>query len=208
MEHVELKRVGHVAEIVLGRPEKLNAITPEMASAIHRIAEEIDRSEEVHAVLLLAMGERAFSAGSDLESLAAYSSAWSFRNRIEYAAAIRRIRQPVVAALKGWTLGGGAEIALAADVRIADTTAKLGFPEVTRGWVGGGGASQFLPRLIGYGQALRLLLTGHTIDAAEALRLGIVEEVVEAGAAELRARALCEKIAALSPIAVQSVKAA
>ena len=105
-------------------------------------------------------------------------------------------------------LGGGAEIALAADIRIADTTARIGFPEVMRGWVGGGGASQLLPRLVGYGQAMRLLLTGEPLDAAQAQALGLVEEVVDAGGAEARARELCARLAGFSPVAVQSVKAA
>jgi enoyl-CoA hydratase/carnithine racemase len=125
---------------------------------------------------------------------------------VEYATAIRDIRKPVVAALKGWCLGGGAEMALSADIRIAAPGTRIGFPEVTRGWVGGGGASQMLPRLIGYGQAMRLLLTGDPIDAAEAERLRIVESVVDDPVAE--ARAICRKLAGFSPVAVQSVKAA
>jgi enoyl-CoA hydratase len=207
MSQVDLKIEASVAEVTLARPEKLNAVTPQMAADIERICIAIDRDDEVRAVLLTATGDRAFSAGSDLGSLAAYPSTWQFRNRIEYAAAFRNVRKPVVAALKGWVLGGGAEIALAADIRIADRTARLGFPEVTRGWVGGGGASQMLPRLVGYGQAMRLLLTGEPVDAAEALALGLVEEVVEPGAAEGRARALCLELARHSPVAVQAVKA-
>ena len=143
----------------------------------------MDADDEVRAVLLRGEGERAFCSGSDLNALAAYPSAWHFRNRVEYAHVVRSIRKPVVAALKGWTLGGGAELALAADIRIAADTTRFGFPEVSRGWVGGGGASQTLPRLIGQGQALRLLMLGEPIDAAEALRLGLCEEVVHAARA-------------------------
>ena len=208
MPHIELTIAANVAEITLARPEKLNAVTPEMAAELERICIALDRDDTVRAVLLAGAGSRAFSAGSDLGALAAYPSAWHFRNRIEYAAAIRNLKKPVVAALKGWVLGGGAEMALAADIRVADRTAKIGFPEVTRGWVGGGGASQLLPRLIGYGQAMRLLLTGEPIEAPQALALGLVEELVEPGEAEARARKLCEKLAGFSPVAVQSVKAA
>ncbi|MBV9220764.1 MAG: enoyl-CoA hydratase/isomerase family protein [Methylobacteriaceae bacterium] len=208
MSHIGLKVAAGLAEITLARPEKLNAVTPQMATDIERISHEIDRDESVRAVLVTGAGDRAFSSGSDLGSLAAYPSAWQFRNRIEYATAFRNIRKPVIAALKGWVLGGGAEIALAADIRIADRTARIGFPEVTRGWVGGGGASQMLPRLIGYGQAMRLLLTGDPIDSAQALALGLVEEVVDPGHAEVRARELCLQLARFSPVAVQSVKAA
>ncbi len=208
MSHIELTIDAHVAQITLARPEKLNAITPEMAAEIARICGAVDHDEAVRAVLVVGAGDRAFSAGSDLDSLAAYPSAWQFRNRVEYATAFRNLRKPVVAAVKGWVLGGGAEIALAADIRIADTTARIGFPEVMRGWVGGGGASQLLPRLVGYGQAMRLLLTGEPLDAAQAQALGLVEEVVDAGGAEARARELCARLAGFSPVAVQSVKAA
>ncbi len=206
-ETVKLAIADAVAEITLNRPEKLNAVTPDMAAAIERICAEVDRDDRVRAVLLAGTGERAFSAGSDLNSLAEYPSAWKFRNRVEYATAVRDIRKPVVAALKGWVLGGGCEMALAADIRVAGLSARCGFPEVKRGWVGGGGASQMLPRLIGYGQAMRLLLTGDPIDAEEAHRLGLIEILVDDSAVEDRARALCRQLAGLSPVAVQAVKA-
>jgi enoyl-CoA hydratase len=208
MSAIELQVDAAVAELRLSRPEKLNAVTPEMASEIARICVELDLDESIRAVFISGAGERAFCAGSDLASLASYPSVWRFRNRIEYAAALRNMRKPVVAALHGWVLGGGGELALSADIRIADITARIGFPEVKRGWVGGGGASQMLPRLIGYGQAMRLLLTGEAIGADEALKLGLVDEVVPEGASTMRAREICRHLANLSPIAVQSVKAA
>lgn len=207
-DEVQLVRDGAVAEIVLNRPAKLNAVTPEMARAIARHCAEIDRDDAVRAVLLRGMGDRAFCAGSDLAALATYPDAWSFRNRVEYAVAVRGLRKPVVAALKGWVLGGGAEMALSADIRVAGRGTRLGFPEVTRGWVGGGGASQLLPRLIGYGQAMRLLLLGEPIGATEAERLGLFEFLVDDVDVESRARELCHKLAGFSPVAVQAVKAA
>jgi enoyl-CoA hydratase/carnithine racemase len=197
-----------VAELVLDRPAKHNAVTPEMASRLREHALAVDTNDDVRAVLLRGEGERAFCAGSDLNALASYPSAWHFRNRVEYATAVRNIRKPIVAALQGWTLGGGAETALSADLRVASETMRLGFPEVQRGWVGGGGASQLLPRLIGPGQSARLLMLGDPIGAAEALRLGIVEEVVPQTALLERAWEIARKLAALSPVAVQSVKAA
>ena len=196
-----------VAEIMLDRPEKLNAVTPEMAATLARLCAEVDRDDAVRVVLLKGAGGRAFSAGSDLNSLAEYPSAWKFRNRVEYAHAVRSVRKPVIAALKGWVLGGGCEMALAADLRIAGRSVRCGFPEVKRGWVGGGGASQLLPRLIGYGQAMRLLLSGETVAAEEALRLGLVELLVEDAEVDARARTLCRELAALSPVAVEAVKA-
>jgi enoyl-CoA hydratase len=205
---VRLTVADGVGELVLDRPAKHNAVTPAMARRLLDHARALDEDDSVRAILLRGEGERAFCAGSDLNALAAYPSAWHFRNRVEYATAIRNIRKPVVAALQGWTLGGGAEAALSADLRIASETVRLGFPEVQRGWVGGGGASQLLPRLIGQGRAARLLMLGDPIDAAEALRLGIVEEVVPQSALLDRARAIAARLATLSPVAVQSVKAA
>jgi enoyl-CoA hydratase len=196
-----------VASIVLARPEKHNAITPGMAAELARICREVDADDAVRTAVISGAGEKAFSAGSDLSILADMSDIWSFRNRIEYATVVRDIRKPVIGALKGWVLGGGMEIALAADVRIAARSAKIGGPEVTRGWVGGGGASQMLPRLVGYGQAMRLLLLGEPVDAETALRIGLVEEIVEDGQELARAQEIAAKIASYSPIATQAVKA-
>lgn len=206
-KEVDLTIEDFVAEIVLNRPQKLNAITPEMAATIARLCAEIDRDRTVRVVLLRGAADRAFCAGSDLGALAEYPDAWTFRNRVEYSTAVRNLRKPVVAALKGWVLGGGAEMALSADIRVAGRGARLGFPEVKRGWVGGGGASQLLPRLIGYGQAMRLLLTGEPIEAEEAMRLGMVDILVEDSEVESRARALCRQLAGYSPVAVEAVKA-
>jgi enoyl-CoA hydratase len=207
-DEVLMLKDGFVAEIVLNRPAKLNAVTPAMSATIERLCREIDRDDGIRAVLVRGAGERAFCAGSDLNALAEYPSAWAFRNRREYSTFIRDMRKPVVAALHGWVLGGGAELALGADLRVMGRGARLGFPEVQRGWVGGGGASQLLPRLIGYGQAMRLLLTGDPIDAEEAHRLGLVEYLVEDGEVEETARGLARKLAGFSPVAVESVKAA
>jgi enoyl-CoA hydratase/carnithine racemase len=197
-----------VAVLTLDRPAKHNAITNEMAGQLADHARAINADDAIRSVLLLGAGPRAFCAGMDLKAIEAFPSAWEFRHRPDYPGAVRSIRKPVVAAVKGWALGGGFELALAADIRIAGRSARIGFPEVTRGWVGGGGASQTLPRLIGLGQAMRLLLTGEQVGAEEALRLRLVEQVVEDAALEETARALCRRLAALPPVAVQAVKAA
>ncbi len=207
-DQIVLSRQDFVAEILINRPEKLNSMTPEMIEALGKCCAEADLDDTVRVVLLRGAGDRAFCAGSDLGSLATYPSAWEFRNRVEHATIIRAIRKPVVVALKGWVLGGGLEMALGADIRVAGKSARFGSPEVTRGWVGGGGASQLLPRLIGYGQAMRLLLTGEKIDAAEAHRLGLVEYLVEDQDVDETATSICRKLAEYSPVAVQSVKAA
>lgn len=205
---VTVSTADGIAEVLLERPAKHNAMTPEMARQLAGIARALDEDDSVRAVLLRGAGERAFCSGSDLNALAGYASAWHFRNRIEYAAVVRNLRKPVVAALQGWTLGGGAEMALGADFRIAASTTRIGFPEVERGWVGGGGASQLLPRLIGQAAATRLLMLAEQVDAGEAQRLGLVHEVVAPEDLLPRARAVAARLAGFSPVAVQSVKAA
>jgi enoyl-CoA hydratase len=197
-----------IAEVTLNRPQKHNAVTPEMAALLQKYCCEIDGDPNVKVVLVKGAGERAFCSGSDLNALAAYPSAWSFRNRIEYAAVIRTVRKPVVAAIKGWTLGGGCELALGADIRVGAMSTRCGFPEVQRGWVGGGGASQLLPRLIGYGPAMRMLLLGDTIDSVEAYRLGLIDFLVKDEELDLRSREIALRLAKYSPVATESVKAA
>ena len=155
---------------------------------MQEVCRAVDANRDVRVVTIAGAGERAFSAGSDLNTLADLSDVMAFRDRVEYAALVRDIRKPVIAALKGWVLGGGMEIAIAADIRICGRGARIGGPEVTRGWLGGGGASQMLPRLVGIGQTMRLLLTGDPVDAETALRLGLVEEVVDD--AEVTARVI------------------
>ena len=205
---VELSVSNGVGQIVIARPEKHNAITRDMALELRRICGEIDDNNEIRVATITGAGDRAFSAGSDLNALADISDIWAFRNRVEYAAVVRDIRKPVIAGLKGWVLGGGMEIALSADIRIAGRSARIGGPEVTRGWVGGGGASQMLPRLVGYGQAMRMLLVGEAVDADAALRMGLVEEVVEDASVLSRTAELAALIASFSPTATQAVKAA
>lgn len=207
-DQVSLNCVDGIGEIVINRPGKHNAMTPEMIAALARIAGEIDGDDGVRVVFLRGEGGRAFCAGSDLTALTSHPTVWAFRNRVEHAAIIRGIRKPVVAALRGWVLGGGLEMALSADIRVAGLGATFGAPEVTRGWIGGGGASQLLPRLVGYGQAMQLLLLGERIDATEAKSLGMIEYLVDDNEVEKKAWDICRTLASYNPIALQSVKAA
>jgi len=197
-----------IGQILIDRVDKLNAMTPEMTRELQRICRAIDVDRSIRVVTISGAGERAFSAGSDLNTLVDLSDLMAFRDRIEYAALVRDIKKPVIAALKGWVLGGGMEIAIAADIRICGHSARIGGPEVTRGWLGGGGASQMLPRLVGVGQAMRMLLTGDPVDAQTALRLGLVEEVVDDTQVMARVVEMAKKIASFSPTATQAIKAA
>ena len=196
-----------VARILIDRPDKMNAILPDMVLELQRICQAVNDDSNVRVATIMGAGERAFSAGSDLNVLADLTDVMAFRDRIEYAALVRDIRKPVIAGLKGWVLGGGMEIAIAADIRVAGKSAKIGGPEVTRGWIGGGGASQMLPRLVGIGQAMKMLLTGDPVDADTALRIGLVEEVVDDAAVEGRVMELAKKIASFSAVATVAVKA-
>ncbi len=198
-----------VATITLDRPEKRNAVTPEMGRELARRARETNGDPSVRAVVLAGAGEVAFCAGSDVGSLPPDASYWDVRNReLDYTYALRTIRKPVLAMIRGYALGGGLELALMADIRYADETASFGAPEVRLGWTPGGGASQLLPRLVGYGRALELMLTGRPIDAGRALEIGLIERVLPAAELEDAVYGLAREIAELSPIAVEAVKQA
>ncbi len=197
---------GPIARITLNRPAKLNTVTPEMGNALFEIADAINENDDIRVVVLSGTGEKAFSAGSDIKALDTYGNNWQLRNRKDYNRAIWSIRKPVVASIRGYAIGGGLELALSADIRIASNTASFGAGEVKLGWVGGAGNTQLLPRLVGYGKALQLLLTGDLISAEEAHRLGLVQEVVENNQLETAVNDVAEKIARNPPIAVQLIK--
>jgi enoyl-CoA hydratase len=197
---------GPIARISLNRPNKLNTVTPEMGRALFEIADAINENDSIRVVILNGTGDRAFSAGSDIKVLETYGTNWQLRNRKDYNRAIWSIRKPVVASIRGYAIGGGLELALSADIRIASKTASFGAGEVKLGWVGGAGNTQLLPRLVGYGKALQLLLTGDLISAEEAHRLGLVQEVVEDEALETVVNDIAAKITCNPPIAVQLIK--
>lgn len=207
---VRLEREGHLARLVLDRPDKLNAMTVAMDEQMNRLVFEINNDDELRAVLLHGAGERAFSAGSDITDLGSYGTNWQYRNRFDarkdYARAVWLIRKPVVAAIDGYCIGGGLEMACASDVRIATSRASFGAGEIRWGWHGGSGATQLLTHAIGPGHASRMLLTGMRIDAEEASRIGLVQELVEPGALLDRGAELAATIAALAPIATQRTK--
>ena len=197
-----------VAEIVLDRPEKHNALTPKMYREINECCDFVNRTDSVHVVIFRGAGERAFCTGSDINALDGYEDFWAWRNRIDYIPPIRGLRKPALAALKGWALGGGLEIALACDLRVAARSTVFAAPEVSLGWTGAGGAAQHMTRLCGYGQAMKYLLSGEQFDAQEADRIGLVEWLVDDGEELAKARALAEMIAGHSTVATQAVKSA
>lgn len=197
---------GAVATIELRRPEKLNTLTPEMGRALVRLSEEINDDGSIRVVVLQGMGERAFSAGSDVSVLDDYGTNWQLRNRTDYARAIWAIRKPVIAKVRGYCIGGGLEMALMSDIRVADDTASFAAGEIKLGWHGGAGNTQLLPRVVGSGQAARMLFTGNRVDAATADKMGLVDEVVAPEDLDAAVDQLAADIAANAPIAIELAK--
>jgi len=207
---IECERVGSCAIIRLNRPDKLNALTLAMREQLLGHLTRLDRDDTIRAVILTGAGERAFCAGADLDEV----QARTVETELAPDAALRRqiptrletMRQPTIAALHGYVLGAGLELALACTFRVAERTARLGLPEVVRGVIPGSGGTQRLARLIGVPWALELVLTGEPISAEEAWRIGLVTRLTLPGRALAEALALAEHIAALPPYAVTLAK--
>lgn len=202
---------GVVAEIMLSRPEAMNAISTELAGELARAGAEIAAAPEVRAVVLSAAGERAFCAGADLKERSTMTDADILRQRPEMRGvfgALLALPQPAIAAVHGFALGGGCELALACDLIVADDTAVFGLPEVTVGLVPGGGGTQLAARRLGPGRTADLILTGRRVGVEEAERLGLVDRRVPAGQDGPAALELAGQIAANSPVAVRAAKRA
>jgi enoyl-CoA hydratase len=206
MSDIELAFDGAIATCRLNRPAKLNTLTPAMGRELFAFAERVNADDAVRVVILTGTGERAFSAGSDVKVLDDYGTNWQLRNRVDYMRAIWAIRKPVIAAIRGYAIGGGLELALASDIRLATPDARFGAGEIKLGWHGGAGNTQLLPRLVGAGNALMMLLTADLVDADDALRMGLVQEIVAPERLDERARELAGTIAGNAPIAAQIAK--
>ena len=202
------EREGAIATVTLDRPEVLHALDAAMFNELEQVFGELANDASLRAILLTGSGERAFAAGADIRGLAetdALSGRQVSERGQQVFAKIERCGKPVIACVNGVALGGGCELALACTLRLASDKARLGLPEVKLGLVPGYGGTQRLTRLVGRGAALRMMLTGSIIDAAEALRIGLVEEVVPAAELMTRGRQLAESIAAVAPLAVAGV---
>src|SRR3954453_1505107 len=211
MASVELKVRESVAEIQLSRPEALNAISSELARELIAVTATVSADTTVRAIVLTAAGDRAFCVGADLKERNAMSDDDFRSQRLVFRAAfggVLQLPQPVVAAVHGFALGGGCELALSCDIVVADETAALGLPEVTIGLVPGGGGTQLALRRLGAGRAADVVLTGRRIGAAEAQTLGLVDRLVPAGSARLAALDVAQQIAANSPAATRAAKRA
>jgi len=205
LDTVLYEKKAALAYVTVNRPKVLNALNTPTWSDLKTAFEDARADAAVHGVVLTGAGNKAFIAGADISELShasAIEAERSSRFGQEVLELIENLGKPVIAAINGFALGGGCETAMACTIRIAVETAKFGQPEVTLGLLPGGGGTQRLPRLVGKGRALQLILSGEMISAQEAYRIGLVNEIVPAADLITRAEAILHKIAANAPIAV------
>ncbi|WP_414168130.1 enoyl-CoA hydratase/isomerase family protein [Streptoverticillium reticulum] len=210
-EWVAVRRHGHVAELVLDRPKAMNAVSTEMARRIVEATTALAADRDVRTVVLTSTHPRAFCVGADLKERNSLTDAELVRQRPLARAAYTGVLElpvPVVAAVHGFALGGGFELALSCDVIVADGTAVVGLPEVSVGVIPGGGGTQLLPRRVGAARAAELVFSARRVEAAEARELGLVDELVPEGEDRTEALALAARMAANSPVGLRAAKRA
>jgi enoyl-CoA hydratase len=211
-ENVTYTTRERTAILTLNRPEKMNALTPDMRESLIGHLARIETDDTISAVILRAEGEKAFCAGADLSEL----KTRTWKTEMSEGAKLRRalprtmeeMGKPVIAALHGYVLGAGLEVAMACTIRIAAETAMLGLPELRHGVVPGSGGTQRLPRLVGMSFAMDMMLTGRSVDAATALSIGLVSRVVPYARLMDEAHEIADAIAKLNPFAVKAAKSA
>jgi enoyl-CoA hydratase len=213
MEETELilaETRGKVAILTINRPDKRNALNMGVRRALIQALDNAAADNEVRAIIITGAGDKAFVAGADIGEFEGRTPVDQYRvmKGASIYDSLEKIPKPVIAAINGFCLGGGMELAIACDIRIASSGARFGQPEVNLGIIPGGGGTQRLPRIVGLGAALHFILTGDLVDAATALRLGLVSEVVEQAELMARAMQIAESIAARSPVALAAAKEA
>jgi enoyl-CoA hydratase len=207
-ESIRLDLDGAVATLTIDRRSVLNALNRATMDELRRAVLELRRDQSIRAVIVTGAGEKAFVAGADIQELEGLSPTDAEGYALEGQHVfdlIEHLGRPVVAAVNGFALGGGCELAMACTLRIAADTARFGQPEVKLGVTPGFGGTQRLPRLVGRGRALDLLLTGRMIDAQEALAIGLVNRVVPAAALMDEAKKLATSLAGLAPLAMRAI---
>jgi enoyl-CoA hydratase/carnithine racemase len=206
LENVIYDKKGPIAYVTLNRPRVLNALNKTTINELRAAFEDARDDSEIRGVILMGAGEKAFAAGADIAEMSNYTAVEAEQGTRRGQAMndlIENLGKPVVAAVNGFALGGGCELAMACSIRIAAETAKFGQPEVKLGVMPGYGGTQRLPRLVGKGRALKLILSGDMIDAAEAYRIGLVDEVVPVAQVIERAEIVLKKIIANAPFSVK-----
>src|SRR6516162_3431962 len=204
--NLHLDKKNQVAYITIDRPKVLNALSMAVMDELRQVFQAVKDDDGIRVVILTGAGEKAFVAGADIGELAEHSpvSAKEYTHRGQAIIdAIENLGKPVIACINGFALGGGCELAMACTIRLASENARLGQPEVKLGLIPGYGGTQRLPRLVGKGVAMQLVLTGEMISAQEAYRIGLVNEVVPATELIPRAEAIAAKIIANAPLAIQ-----
>ncbi|OQY25471.1 MAG: hypothetical protein B6I34_02060 [Anaerolineaceae bacterium 4572_32.1] len=211
-ENILVERQDNYALIILNRPRALNALNQALMAELDAAIDELAADESVRAIVLTGAGEKAFAAGADISEFNSIPSAsvaaeFSLRGQA-ILIKIERLPKPVIAAINGFALGGGCELIMACDIRLAADTARLGQPEINLGIIPGYGGTQRLTRLVGKGAAKLLCLSGDHITAQEALRIGLVDKVVPAADLLDEAKALAVKLAGKAPVAAAAIKQA
>jgi enoyl-CoA hydratase/carnithine racemase len=210
-EAIRYEAADGVATVTLDRPDVHNAMNETMRRELTRCFGDLAVDDDVRVIVVTGAGERAFSAGADIREFVEPAPPTRFREqrkRVDFRQAMDRCWQPIIAAIRGYAFGGGLELALACDIRIASEDAQLGLTEVNLAIIPGGGGTQRLPRVVGRGKALEMILTGARIPAAEALRIGLVERVVAPDRVQADARELARSLAARAPVALRYAKEA
>src|SRR5574340_1553253 len=207
-ENILFEKKGAIAYVTVNRPKVLNALNMATMEELRAAFTAIKEDKAVRVAILTGAGEKAFIAGADINELAKHNAveAKQYTHRGQAVVdLIENLGKPVIACVNGFALGGGCEIAMACTMRLASDNAKFGQPEVKLGIIPGYGGTQRLPRLVGRGRALEMLLDGEAVDAAEALRIGLINDVAPQGELLARAEAIAQKIIANAPLAVQYV---
>jgi enoyl-CoA hydratase len=209
-ETILVERRGHVAVITINRPEKRNALNIQTRAEGAAALEELRADDAARVVVITGAGDKAFIAGADIAEFAERTAITQREVMLERGLfnAIDTFPKPVIAMVNGYCLGGGCEVALACDIRIASENASFGQPEINLGIIPGGGGTQRLPRLVGEGKAMELILTGEIIDAQTAFTLGLVNHVVPADQLETKTMEIANRMAEKSPIALRLAKEA
>ena len=210
-EFVLVRRHGHVAELVLDRPKAMNAVSMAMAHSVIAACAALGTDRDARVVVVTSSHERAFCVGADLKERNGMTDAELLRSRPlsrgTYTGVLE-LPMPTIAAVHGYALGGGFELALSCDVIVADGTAVVGLPEVSVGVIPGGGGTQLLPRRVGAARAAELIFSARRVEAAEAHELGLVDQLVETGRDREEALALAGRMAANSPVGLRAAKRA
>ena len=207
-ENLLLERDGAVAVLTVNRPKVLNALNTQTLDELRRAILEVKRDDAVRVVILTGAGEKSFVAGADINELSTQTPTTGREHAIagqHVLDLVEHLGKPVIAAINGYALGGGCELAMACTIRIAAETAKLGQPEINLGLIPGYAGTQRLARIVGRGRALELLLTGDQITAQEAHRLGLVNRVVPAAQLMTEAKTLASALAAKAPVAIRYI---